>query len=123
MCVCVFRLYLHSQVVGSNLQFAAASPTVRLFIAATREPSDLALAGRCVMAATASPAAPLLLSSPFRDYVSKVRNASPWRFGMTGSTNYCSAASSLSPVLSLLCLTHSPQLVIIPAGDEEHFDV
>lgn len=61
----------------------------------------------------------LLLPCPFRDYVSKVRSTSPWRFGMTANTNYCSAAS-LSAVLSLsLCLTHSPQLMIVTAGNEE----
>lgn len=38
---------------------------------------------------------------------------------MTVNTNYCSAAF-LSNVLSLsFCLTHSPQLMIVTAGNEE----
>ena len=95
------------------------SSTVRLFIEVTKVESggwSCACSKWCNGSrsrASCSPVPPWLCS----EGVDGIQNRSPWRFGMTGDTNYCSAASVSPPpsvfhtqrntTLSLWSLTHT----------------
>lgn len=98
---------------------AAVSSTVRLFIEVTKVESggwSCACSKWCNGShsrASCSPVPPWLCS----EGVDGIQNRSPWRFGMTGDANYCSAASVSPPpsvfhtqrntTLSLWSLTHT----------------
>ena len=130
-----------SAITAAATAAAAVPSTVRLYIEVTKVECggwSCACSKWCYGShsrASCSPVPPWLCS----EGVDGIQNKSPWRFGMTGDTNYCSAAS-VSPSLrlshsernttlslSLSVASHTPQLsvIVVTTADahEQRFDV
>lgn len=105
--------FFHSHTL-QTFSIASVLATVQLFVVVTQVQSGwlCACSKWCSCShscASCSPVPPWLCT----EGVDGIQTTSPWRFGMTGNTNYCWAASITSSSLSFTCKhTHLSEIIM-----------